>query len=80
MYGYFPESRKSCLIFTPQFEDEARLVFGANSEWTLLSWGCNRRLYDSGQFVEKLSQAATRHPKPLILLSPNCDGHTYNES
>ena len=28
MYGYFPEPKKNCLIVTPQFEDEARLVFG----------------------------------------------------
>ena len=27
-YGYFPEPKKSCLIVTPQFEDEARIVFG----------------------------------------------------
>ena len=28
VYGYFPGPKKSCLIVTPQFEDEARLVFG----------------------------------------------------
>ena len=27
-YGYFPEPKKSCLIVTPQFEDEARILFG----------------------------------------------------
>ena len=46
MYGYFPEPKKRCLIVN--FEDEARLVFGDLSEWTLLSWGCYWRLHDSG--------------------------------
>ena len=54
-YGYFPEPKKSCLIVTPHFVDEAtRLVFGdlgvQISEWTSLSCWCNRRLHESGQF------------------------------
>ena len=27
-YGYFSEPKKCCLSVTPQFEDEARLVYG----------------------------------------------------
>ena len=27
-YGYFTEPKKGCLIVNPQFEDEARIIFG----------------------------------------------------